>query len=218
MTIFGKYDVDEGVTPDTEWVTALAIEPTTRRTVLPGAPPFTVDDLLRFPDDGNRYELFNGSLVVSPAPTPLHQRVISRLLVILDDAAPLGLEALTTVNVRPGEKDFYIPDLAVVPEKACESVPLMFAPSDLLLAVEVVSPGTRTFDRTTKAAAYAAAGIPVYWRVEPDEGPTLYVYELDDDSYKGPVAYEAGTTVSLSAPYSVSFDPAVLTGPRGSKP
>lgn len=70
----------EGVTPDTEQVTAMAtIEPTTgsavgepapRRTVLPGAPPFTVDDLLKFPDDGNRYELFNGSLVVSPAPPP----------------------------------------------------------------------------------------------------------------------------------------------------
>ncbi|SEG85648.1 hypothetical protein SAMN05444920_105568 [Nonomuraea solani] len=45
-------------------------EPAPRRTVLPGAPPFTVDDLLKFPDDGNRYELFNGSLVVSPAPPP----------------------------------------------------------------------------------------------------------------------------------------------------
>ncbi|MFC7588440.1 hypothetical protein ACFQYP_35580 [Nonomuraea antimicrobica] len=47
------------------------IEPTdTERTVLPGRPPFTVDDLLNFPDDGNRYELFNGSLLVSPSPTP----------------------------------------------------------------------------------------------------------------------------------------------------
>jgi Uma2 family endonuclease len=210
--------VSEGENLDTEWVTAMAIEPTTRRTVLPGAPPFTVDDLLKFPDDGNRYELFNGSLVVSPAPTPLHQRAIFRLQRILDDAAPPELEPLSTVNVRPGDKDFYIPDLVVVSVGAADSVALMFAPDDLLLAVEVVSPSTKMHDRATKAAAYAAAGIPLYWRVEPDEGPTLYVYELDGDTYKEPIAHKAGTTITLSAPYTVSFDPAELIGPRVSRP
>ncbi len=59
----------EGETPDTEWVTAMATIEPTERTAFPAA-PFTVDDLFNFPDDGNRYELFNGSLVVSPAPTP----------------------------------------------------------------------------------------------------------------------------------------------------
>ncbi|TDD35474.1 hypothetical protein E1286_39505 [Nonomuraea terrae] len=143
-------------------------EPTTRRTVLPGAPPFTVDDLLKFPDDGNRYELFNGSLVVSAAPTPLHQRAISRLLLILETAAPSGLECLTTVNVRPSDSDFYIPDLVVVSEEVSDS----------------------------------------------DEGPTLYVYELDGDSYKGPATHKAGTPATLTAPYPLSFDPACLAGPR----
>ncbi|MFI7417977.1 Uma2 family endonuclease [Nonomuraea sp. NPDC049684] len=154
--------------------------------------------------------------MVSPPSTPDHQRVISRLLVILDDAATPGLEPLPGVGVRAGEGCLYIPDLVVVPEKACGSGPLVA--SDVLLAVEVAGPHARLLDGTSKVLAYAAAGIPLYWRVEPDEGPTLYVYELDDDSYKGPVAYEAGTTVSLSAPYPVSFDPAVLTGPRRAKP
>src|SRR5690606_42037541 len=77
-------------------------EPTTTSTVLPGRPPFTVDDLLKFPDDGNRYELFNGSLLVSPAPTPLHQRVIFRLRRVLDDASPPELEPLSTVNLQIG--------------------------------------------------------------------------------------------------------------------
>ncbi|MFI9590585.1 Uma2 family endonuclease [Nonomuraea sp. NPDC052265] len=212
MTNFGKYDVDEGVTPDTEWVTATPIEPPARCTVLPGPD----DDLHTFPNGGNRYERVDGSLVVSPPPTPDHQRVISRLLVILNDAATLGLEPLPGVGVRAGEGCFHIPDLVVVPERACESAPL--APGDVLLAVEVVGPHTRTFDGASKVLSYAAAGIPVYWRVEPDEGPTLYVYELDDDSYKGPVAHEAGTTATLSAPYPVSFDPAVLVAPRSSKP
>ncbi|MGP3965982.1 Uma2 family endonuclease [Nonomuraea sp. 3N208] len=122
----------EGETPDTEWVTAMAtIEPTRGRVVLPRT--LTVDELLRFPVDGKHYELFNGSLVVSPAPTPLHQRIIFRLQRILDDAAPPELEPLSTVNVRPSNEDFYIPDLVVVPVAVADAVGLMFAPSDLLL-------------------------------------------------------------------------------------
>ncbi|MEW9548936.1 Uma2 family endonuclease [Nonomuraea sp. NPDC050783] len=187
------------------------IEPTgTRRTVLPGAPPFTVDDLLKFPDDGNRYELFNGSLVVSPAPSLPHQDTIFLLQMILHQAAPHDYKVFTTVNVRPSEKDLYIPDLVVVPRAVARSVRLMLAPSDVALVVEVVSPSTKTHDRGTKAAAYAAAGIPLYWRVEPGEGPTLYVYELDGDTYRGPVAHKPGTTVTLSAPYPVTLDPADL--------
>ncbi|WP_346113845.1 Uma2 family endonuclease [Nonomuraea maheshkhaliensis] len=191
-----------------------AEEPTTRHTVLYGAPPFTVDDLLKFPDDGNRYELFNGSLLVSPAPTPQHQRVITRLVHILQGVAPPTLECLTTVNVRFSNENFYIPDLIVVPEEVSDGVDLMYSPSDLLLAVEVVSPSSKAVDRAVKVEAYAEARIPLYWRVEPMEGPTIYVYELDGNSYAGPVAYKAGTTLSMTMPFQVSFDPGELMRPR----
>ncbi len=209
----------ESETPDDEWVTAMAtIEPKTgteadetltRRTV-PSRASFTVDDLLEFPDDGNRYELFDGSLLVSPAPTPLHQHAIFQLQMILHRASPPHLLVYSAVNVRASDRDFYIPDLVVVPTERGQSVQLMFAPEDVCLAVEVVSPSTRIRDRATKAAAYAAAGIPSYWRIELDEGPQLYVYELEDDSYRGPSAHEAGTKVSLSRPFPVIFDPADL--------
>jgi Uma2 family endonuclease len=212
--------VGEGETPDNEWVTAMATiepktgtaaeEPTTRRTVLYGAPPFTVDDLLKFPDDGNRYELFNGSLIVSPAPTPQHQRVITRLVHILQGAAPPVLECLTTVNVRFSNENFYIPDIVVVPEEVSEGVDLMYSPRDLLLAIEVVSPSSKAVDRAVKVEAYAEAGVPFYWRVEPMEGPTIYVYELDGNSYAGPVAYKAGGIFSMTTPFQVSFDPGEL--------
>ncbi|MEO3888930.1 Uma2 family endonuclease [Nonomuraea sp. B5E05] len=192
-----------------------ADEPTTRRTVLPGAPPFTVDDLLRFPDDGNRYELFNGSLLVSPAPTPLHQRVITRLMIILQSAAPPELECLTTVNVGYSNENFYIPDLVVVPEAVSDGVDLMYSPGDLLLAIEVVSPSSKSVDRAVKVEAYAEAGIPLYWRVEPMEGPRIYVYELDGHSYAGPAVHKAGNMITLPAPFSVTFDPAQLMRLRG---
>jgi Uma2 family endonuclease len=186
------------------------IEPTARRKIVLPAPPYTVDDLLKLPDDGNRYELFNGSLVVSPAPSPLHQDVIFLLQTILHQAAPPDLKVYSTVNVRASEKDLYIPDLVVVPRVRAKAVGLMFTPSDVLLAVEVGSPSTQARDRGLKTEAYAAAGIPIYWRIEPSEGPTLYVYELDGDAYKAPTAHKAGTAVSLSLPYPVSFDPADL--------
>ncbi|MFI9561332.1 Uma2 family endonuclease [Nonomuraea endophytica] len=188
------------------------IEPTETSTVLPGKPPFTVDDLLRFPDDGNRYELFNGSLLVSPAPLPLHQRAIRRLELLLEEFAPPTLEPLSTVNLRVTEKDFFIPDLVVVPTAVVEANELMFAPADILLAVEVVSPSTRARDRTFKTAEYAKAGIPTYWRIEPE---ALYVYTLEDGSYAGPEVYKAGEVAQLSTPYEVAFDPGDLVRPRG---
>ncbi|MER7366655.1 Uma2 family endonuclease [Nonomuraea wenchangensis] len=186
------------------------IEPSTERTILPGVPPYTVDDLLKFPDDGNRYELFNGSLLVSPAPTPLHQRIISRIMHALMQAEPPHLETLTTVNLRITDKDYYIPDIVVVPLEVTDKVGLMFGPNDVLLAVEVGSPSTRMRDEGLKTLAYAQARVPIYWRVEPDEGPALYVHELDGDAYGPPAVYKAGSVAELSRPFPLAFDPAVF--------
>ncbi|MFI7125017.1 Uma2 family endonuclease [Nonomuraea sp. NPDC050153] len=204
--------MSEGEIPDTWWVTAMAtIEPTTRREIVIPAPPYTVDDLLEFPDDGNRYELFNGSLLVSPSPTSPHQRAIYRLQRILDDAAPPELEPLATVNLRVTDKDYYIPDLVIVPADMDQ---LMYSPEDLQLAAEVVSPSTKMRDRVLKIDAYAAAGIPNYWRIELNEGPTLYAYELNGDTYDPPTAYKAGQVANLTTPFPVSFDPGDLERPR----
>ncbi|MGI5281849.1 Uma2 family endonuclease [Nonomuraea polychroma] len=182
-------------------------------TLLPGRPPFTVEDLLTFPDDGNRYELFDGSLLISPLPTVRHQAAISGAMRVLYDASPPDLEPLMTVNVRASERDCYIPDLVVVPAEAISSVELMLSPGHVRLIGEVVAATTQGRDRALKVLAYAAAGIPLYWRIEPDEGPTLYVYELDGDTYGPPMAYHAGTTVTLTAPYLLSFDPADFIDP-----
>ncbi|MEU6784834.1 Uma2 family endonuclease [Nonomuraea angiospora] len=207
--------MSEGKVPDTWWVTAMAtIEPTTRREIVLPAPPYTVDDLLEFPDDGNRYELFNGSLLVSPAPTKLHQLALYQVQRILDAAAPPGLVLLSTVNLRVSVRDQYIPDFVVATEESLYTDSLVFSPEELLLAVEVVSPSTKKRDKILKADVYAAAGIPNYWRVELDEGPTLYAYELNSDRYDPPTAYKAGQVAHLTTPFPVSFDPADLDCPR----
>ncbi|TDD25728.1 Uma2 family endonuclease [Nonomuraea diastatica] len=187
-----------------------ADEPTTGRTVLPGAPPFTVDDLLKFPDDGNRYELCNGSLLVSPAPKKLHQLALYQLQRILDEAAPPELVLLSTVNLRVSAHDLYIPDFVVATEESLHTDELMFSPEELLLAVEVGSPSTSIRDEGFKALAYAKAGIPAYWRIDLEEEPVLYVYELDDDRYDAPAVHKAGAVAHLTTPFPVGFDPAVL--------
>ncbi|MFI6454787.1 Uma2 family endonuclease [Streptosporangium amethystogenes] len=208
--------MSEGETPDTEQVTTMATkEPTAKRTVLQGEPPFTVDDLLTFPDDGNRYELFNGSLLVSPAPVALHQYASLRLARILEDAAPPEFQPLQEVNLRVSSRDLFIPDLVVMPTETVEEGGLIFAPRDILLAVELVSPSTQARDRHLKRAAYAAAGIPVYWRIELSEGPSVHVHELAGDEYKPAERHDAGEVANLLAPFEVSFDPAELTRPRG---
>ncbi|GAA1005629.1 Uma2 family endonuclease [Acrocarpospora pleiomorpha] len=180
------------------------------RTAIPGKPPFTVDDMLKFPEDGNRYELLNGSLLVSPAPTPLHQDALLELATILRVASPPELKPMLEVNLRLGPQDYYIPDLVVVSKAAMRSTELMFEAKDILLAVEIVSPSTQMRDRQIKKAVYAAAGIPLYWRIELLESPSLFIYQLGDEEYDLAEEVKAGDTARLSVPFPVEFDPIQL--------
>ncbi|GAA2205322.1 Uma2 family endonuclease [Nonomuraea monospora] len=179
-------------------------------TVLPGKPPFSTDDLLQFPDDGNRYELCNGSLLVSPPHTVRHQVTLKNALFVLEDAATNDLVTLMQVGFRASDADCYIPDFVVMPRDAAFSTEPMASPHHILLIGEIVSQATSKQDRGLKPLAYAEAGVPTYWRVEPDEGPTLYVYELDGGAYKPPTAHKAGTVAKLTKPFPVSLDPAQL--------
>ncbi|TYB58041.1 Uma2 family endonuclease [Nonomuraea sp. PA05] len=97
-----------------------------------------------------------------------------------------------------------------MPKEAAFSTEPMASPHHILLIGEIVSQTTSKQDRGLKPLAYAEAGVPTYWRIEPDEGPTLYVYELNGGKYKPPTAYKAGTVAKLTKPFPVSLDPAQL--------
>ena len=75
---------------------------------------FTVDDLDRMPDDGRRYELVDGVLMVSPHPSVPHQAVLSELAVQLHHACPRGLFAVPAPGVRMSADTELIPDLVVI--------------------------------------------------------------------------------------------------------
>ena len=144
--------------------------------------PFTVDDLERMPDDGRRYELIDGMLIVSPAPAMPHQRVATVTALLLEEACPDDLVVFgTPVNVRFSLRSALEPDVVVARVEDSRGVRLEQTP---LLVAEVLSPDSVLRDLNLKKAAYERFGIPSYWVIDPDlDRPSLRAFELDGGSY-----------------------------------
>jgi Uma2 family endonuclease len=156
-----------------------------------GAAEFTVDDLDSMPDDGKRYELVDGTLIVSPSPRAGHQVAVLRLATLLDAAvgsrfsvvpAPFDWRLSTTTQFEP--------DVIVMPRLPHEALRLTQTPA---LVVEVLSPSTRRIDLGTKKLAYEEAGVPAYWVFDP-WAPSMTIFRLGS---------------------SGQFDPPVEVGRRG---
>ena len=168
---------------------------------------WTIDDLAELPDDGMRYELVDGSLLMSPSPTPHHGRSMTRLRKLLDRQAPRGLEVSNDVGIQiGGNYTYFIPDLFVIPSTGFDSHPKFLLPADVLLVVEVLSEHNRGRDLVLKRHYYATAGIPRYWIVDPFEH-TLAVLTLDVTEYT-PEIVPAGKTWTTDHPFPLTLDPA----------
>lgn len=183
---------------------------------IPSAEYWTAADLDNMPEDGLRYEVLNGQLIVSPAPKPRHQLVIKWLEKALDLVCPPKLMVVEGMGVLIGE-DEAIPDLMVVTGRF--DVDGRGVPAEqVLLAVEMVSKSTTATDRKVKPDLYAAAGIPNYWRVEinsfkgrlPGERlPVLFAYSLAaDGAYVLTHRVSAAGKVDLLDPFAVTVAPA----------
>ena len=130
-------------------------------------PSYTVDDLFTLPENGNRYQVFGGSLVMSPAPAPLHQIVSFELQKLLDPLVePHGARAPATIAVRVTDEDGPVPDIIVVAAAELRGLTGAVPVAAVRTVVEVVSPSSALLDRSAKPDLYADAGIPCYWRVE----------------------------------------------------
>ncbi len=164
----------------------------------------TYDDLQNFPDDGYRRELVHGQLLVSPAPVPRHQRVVSRLLVALAAACPPNLEVLPApCDWVISEDTVYEPDLIVVDRKHTGPKHIIGTP---LLVIEVLSPSTRDIDNVLKRYEYEQAGVPAYWIVDPDV-PSLTVLRLEVGSYVEAARVEKNVSHDTGWPYRVTITP-----------
>lgn len=174
--------------------------------------PLTVEDLLRLPDDGNRYELVGGVLEVSPPPLNSHNRVTHRLEVILENHLSEGLEVLPGNGVNLSRDHHRIPDIIVV---RSEWVPLTpFIENPPLLAIEVASNSTRRRDRTVKKREYEAFSIQSYWIVEPDfDHPSLTAYELKNGRYEQVALVADSEVFKAEQPFPVTITPRLLVEP-----
>lgn len=191
-------------------------------TALPAEPmsdyeDFTVEDWLALPESRQRVELIDGSFVVSPLAATNHQICTKRLTRLLDDAAPDDLEVTEGANLICGDEGA-IPDIVVADAEVMVAATVALEPHQVHLVAEVVSPGkkNRKRDYQDKPRIYAAAGIPVFLRVELTgaRAPQVEVFQLQDQEYVLTAKAVAGQTLQLTEPFKVSFDPAVLGGPR----
>ncbi len=131
--------------------------------------PTTADELEAIPDDGNRYEIINGELFVSPSPSWTHQRVVRELVLRLAPYADaIGLELIfAPMDVRASDDTQVEPDAFVVPLRDDGRRTTRWEPmARLLLAIEVLSPSTRRLDLELKRELYLGQGVREYWIVD----------------------------------------------------
>lgn len=123
------------------------------------------------PDDGNRYELIEGQLLVTPAPRGLHQVAVRELMRRLDPwvSATPGVDLLfSPADLSLGEDELLQPDLFVYRTAAGTPLRDWSDIAELLVVVEVLSPSTARYDRQLKRRRYQRAGVPEYWIVDLD--------------------------------------------------
>jgi Uma2 family endonuclease len=136
------------------------------------APVYYTADMVRaMPDDGNRYEVVYGELLVTPAPRPWHQVLVQRLSFALAkylEREPLGLVLSSPADISWGPDVLVQPDVFVVPTEEARTL-TWSRMRTLLLVAEVLSPSTARGDRFLKRLRYREAGVPLYWVVDGDE-------------------------------------------------
>lgn len=179
----------------------------TTMTTLPRSRPLTYDDLEGLPDDGHRYELIDGMLVVTPAPSLSHQRTVGNLYVLLRDTCPDDLEVfLAPTDVVLANDTVMQPDVLVARKDDLTTKNVPAAP---VLAVEVALPSTRLLDRTLKRARLEEAGCENYWIVDPI-ALTIMVWRLEAGSYVEIAEAAHDDRLVLKDPYPLDVTPTSL--------
>jgi Uma2 family endonuclease len=170
---------------------------------------WTYEDYRTLPDDGRRYEVIDGDLFVTPAPTITHQgaskRIYKALLLQVEDAG-LGVVYDAPIDVMLSSIRVVQPDIVVV-LKAREGIiterGIEGAPD---IAVEILSQSTRTADLHAKRNLYASEGVREYWIVDTEEH-TVEVLELAADGYRTRAVCKSGGRLDTGlVPLSLAID------------
>ncbi len=145
----------------------------------------TYDDYLSLPNDGKRYEIIEGELLMSPAPEPEHQDVLRNIFTALASfvsANALGKVYCAPIDVVLSMTDIVQPDIVFIAHDRLSIVRkknIIAAPD---LVIEIVSPSTAIIDRTRKKMLYEHHGVREYWIVD-SETKSVEVYVRRDSRF-----------------------------------
>jgi Uma2 family endonuclease len=169
---------------------------------------YTVEDVLALPDDAPRVELDNGVLVVVPSPTIGHQDIRNLLWMWFRQNAPTAFRPATAVGVVVTHTKTLEPDMVLLRTPVANEHHYV-GPEQVLISVEIVSPGTKKRDRFYKPEAYARAGVPHYWRIE--QSPVhVFAYDLAaDGSYQ--LIADSDLELVLTRPFEIRLPIAAIT-------
>jgi Uma2 family endonuclease len=171
---------------------------------------WTVADLESLPDDGLQYELLDGILLVSPAPVVKHQVVVGNLYTVLRAACPRGLLVLfAPVDWQPDQRTSLQPDVLVT---EAESLNARHLTGAIPLAVEILSPSTRSKDLLWKRSKYESAGVASYWIIDPAI-PSITALELAEGAYVTAGEARDHETLELDLPFPVTITPSAMIEP-----
>jgi Uma2 family endonuclease len=151
---------------------------------------FTYDDYARLPDD-RRYEVIDGELFLTPAPTPYHQIVKLRIeRILLDHVESHGLGQILDApcDVVLSNFDVLQPDIFFISSGRLATIGEKYISDAPDLVIEVLSPGTRRRDRTLKSKRYAVFGVREMWIADPDR-KTMEVFVNSGDGFRRDAVY-----------------------------
>jgi len=176
-------------------------------TTLPRSRPLTRADLETMPDDGHRYELIDGALIVTPAPSDPHQDAVLELAVLLREHCPPELKVkIAPFDVVLASNTVMQPDVLVARRADITYRDLPAAP---VLAVEVLSPSTKHIDLMLKRSRFEAAGCASYWVVDPAE-PSVVAWDLRDGTYVEVGRAKGDDELTAELPFPVKVRPSAL--------
>jgi|ERR1041384_2598875 Uma2 family endonuclease len=175
----------------------------------------TMEEFDALPEDNaHRYELEEGVLLVTPAAIPLHQKVVRRLSNAIEQQAPYEWEVFEDAEVRLSatSPSVRVPDVVVVPEDPANDTTTRFDAGQVLIAVEIVSRGSRVTDTVTKPGVYAAARIPHYWMIDDISGEiSLTAHQLVGDLGGYRKAAPVTGRFTTTDPFPLDIDLTTLT-------
>jgi Uma2 family endonuclease len=148
-------------------------------------PRVSFADMEKWPEDGRRYELYDGEVYEVPSPIPLHQMVSGHLYLALADYVNRhgGTVLYAPLDIVLTEYDVVQPDLILFTRERAHLVNPRRAtrvPPDL--AIEILSPSTKVNDRGRKLRLLQKHGVREFWLVDP-ESETIEIYSLSGDQY-----------------------------------